>query len=509
MFTLFSVYDIMQEDDNSGNEVIRVSDQQTPNLSEQIKNAAQEGLASGDFSQFNSLVSESVSQALSKIDSDKIRMNVEDAISQGRDRYQKQMQHMQDSWENWNKNSQSTSFSRTPSSRNDSRNGERYVRPTNVRGQAGQPGQPGYQRQPQPTQRYVRNNNEMPRGVRSVFVPAIRKKGNALSVLGEVFGGMGIFFNFLFALILLLDGEIAGGIFFTVFLIISIAMLVASIKRHSLIGRAKRYAQMAGPRRFISIDDLVRGTQFAKKPLLKDIKKMMRIGIFPQGHMDDRENYLFLSDEVYGQYQQAENGRKAREQAQQQIVPPTPEEQKNAELEQMVREGNEAIYRLRAMNDMIEGEVISGKLSHLEALLQEIFQKVQEYPDQMSQMHTMMSYYLPTVIKLVEAYKEFDSVSAPGPDIIAAKQEIENTLDTLNSAFTELLNNLFKDRVVDITTDAQVLQTMLAREGLSKEGSIHDTEQKSAAPSFEDMLNYDTSAGPDLVLSYGVEDDNK
>ena len=50
--------------------------------------------------------------------------------------------------------------------------------------------------------------------------------------------------------------------------------------------------------------------------------------------------------------------------------------------------------------------------------------------------------------------------------IIAAKAEIENTLDTINQAFTELLNNLFQDAVLDATTDAQVLKTMLAREGL-------------------------------------------
>ena len=81
----------------------------------------------------------------------------------------------------------------------------------------------------------------------------------------------------------------------------------------------------------------------------------------------------------------------------------------------------------------------------------------------------MMNYYLPTTLKLVETYAEFDRVSAPGEEILAAKAEIENTLDTINQAFTELLNNLFKDAVFDATTDAQVLKTMLAREGLMNE----------------------------------------
>ena len=118
------------------------------------------------------------------------------------------------------------------------------------------------------------------------------------------------------------------------------------------------------------------------------------------------------------------------------------------------------------MNDKITGEVISAKLFRLENLLKNLFDSVREHPEQMHRMHKLMSYYLPTTLKLVEAYEEFDRVSAPGDDIIAAKAEIENTLDTINQAFTELLNNLFQDAVLDATTDAQVLKTMLAREGL-------------------------------------------
>ena len=80
-----------------------------------------------------------------------------------------------------------------------------------------------------------------------------------------------------------------------------------------------------------------------------------------------------------------------------------------------------------------------------------------------------MDYYLPTTIKLVEAYEEFDRVSVPGEDILTAKAEIEKTLDTINGAFVELLNNLFQSTAFDVTTDAQVLQTMLAKEGLTRE----------------------------------------
>ncbi len=67
----------------------------------------------------------------------------------------------------------------------------------------------------------------------------------------------------------------------------------------------------------------------------------------------------------------------------------------------------------------------------------------------------------------MEAYEEVDSLSVQGDDIRAAKAEIEKTLDTINGAFGELLNKIFRDTAYDVTTDAQVLQTMLAKEGLA------------------------------------------
>ena len=90
----------------------------------------------------------------------------------------------------------------------------------------------------------------------------------------------------------------------------------------------------------------------------------------------------------------------------------------------------------------------------------------------MDRMHKLMDYYLPTAEKLVKAYREYDSVSEPGKEILSAKKDIENTLDTINSALGKLLNKLFKDSVLDVTTDAQVLKTILVQKGLTNEMDV-------------------------------------
>ena len=115
-----------------------------------------------------------------------------------------------------------------------------------------------------------------------------------------------------------------------------------------------------------------------------------------------------------------------------------------------------------------------GLVGRRENLLKEIFDRVQEHPEQMHRMHKLMDYYLPTMLKLVEQYAEFDEISSPGDDILDAKKEIEKTLDMINQAFVTLLNNLFRDAAFDASADAQVLQTMLAKEGLTESDFVRE-----------------------------------
>ena len=72
-------------------------------------------------------------------------------------------------------------------------------------------------------------------------------------------------------------------------------------------------------------------------------------------------------------------------------------------------------------------------------------------------------------LKLVGAYRDFDAQPVQGENIISAKKEIEDTLDTINLAFENLLDGLFEDVAMDISTDISVLETMLAQEGLTEE----------------------------------------
>ena len=92
---------------------------------------------------------------------------------------------------------------------------------------------------------------------------------------------------------------------------------------------------------------------------------------------------------------------------------------------------------------------------------------MQEHPEKLPDIRKLMNYYLPTTLKLLDAYEEFDSQPVQGENIKTAKQQIEQTLDTINIAFENLLDKLFTDEVLDVSSDISVLETMLKQEGLT------------------------------------------
>lgn len=448
-------------------------------LGEQFRDALAEGLNSGDFKNLNELVGQTVNNAIRDANYTFLGGSPE-----GTKRHDRQKEQMKQNWQNWQ--AQHGNFSGSWSTRGPARQHPRQEPPQG--GQPGQPGQPGRGffggQGGQPGQGY--RQMPMPAQMRPGPLVKTKRVGSVAGVLYKVFGGIGMGLGGMFLMLGLLAWEAPLMLPGAIMLLFFFGMVQLGCSKHHRLKRADRYIQLCGARMYAEISQLAAAIQKSRSFVLHDVRRMLRMGIFPNGHLDEQGTTLMLNDVIYKQYQDAERARAVRERQAlpvQEERPLTPGElveqeqrARDQELNQMIAEGMECIRKLRDINDAIEGEVISAKLYQLENLLKEIFDKVREYPDQMSQMHRVMEYYLPTTLKLVEAYKEFDQVSVPGEDILSAKAQIEKTLDTINAAFTELLNNLFRNRVYDVTTDAQVLETMLAQEGLTKESISKELE---------------------------------
>ena len=129
--------------------------------------------------------------------------------------------------------------------------------------------------------------------------------------------------------------------------------------------------------------------------------------------------------------------------------------------------GNAYVKEIRRCNDEIPGEEISAKIDRMEAIVRKIFERAEAHPEVIPDLKKLMDYYLPMTVKLLNAYADMDKQPVQGETIRKSKQEIDATLDTLNAAFEKLLDDLFQDAAMDVSSDISVLNTLLAQEGLT------------------------------------------
>lgn len=151
---------------------------------------------------------------------------------------------------------------------------------------------------------------------------------------------------------------------------------------------------------------------------------------------------------------------------------PSREEEKptgNPELDKMVSDGRKAVSEMKRLDDAIADEKISQDIRRLETVCQKIFDQVKADPGKLPQIRQFMDYYLPTTLKLLNAYDRMDSTGVAGENISGTKEKVEKIMGTIVTAFEKQLDGLFGTDALDISTDISVLETMLAREGLAGE----------------------------------------
>lgn len=137
-------------------------------------------------------------------------------------------------------------------------------------------------------------------------------------------------------------------------------------------------------------------------------------------------------------------------------------------------EYDKTLARLRELNDAIPDEEMSERIARLEAVTAKIFAQAESDPDKLPQMRKFLDYYLPTSLKLLEAYAEMDAQGIEGENITESKRRIEQTMGTLVTAFENQLDKLFQSDALDLSADIDVMEKMLQADGLAGDNDPFD-----------------------------------
>ena len=338
----------------------------------------------------------------------------------------------------------------------------------------------------------VKNNKFVP----TPFMP--NKVGVAGGVVEIVFSSIGMAFAAIWGLVIGIVGvaaDVAVGapmLFGMVVFGVCTFLLFNGISRVSLVNEFKRYAQVIGDKTYITYEELASLTGIPVKKLKSKIKKFTKKGFLPFLYTDKEETTIMFNKEVYDQYMQSQQALRER---QIQEENEKAEAEKLGETAEIIKEGTAYISKIRTINDMIPGKEMTAKLDKLDEIMNRIFDKVKQDPDSADELRKFMNYYLPTTIKLLDAYVDLEKQTVQGENIVQTKHQIEEAMDTINLAFENLLDSLFQDMAWDISSDISVMRTMMAQDGLTQNSVKSQLNNPSAnkAPSLTGMAAANTA----------------
>lgn len=307
----------------------------------------------------------------------------------------------------------------------------------------------------QTTQPGMQGVNDRPRDRKGRFMPKRRpvdlNKGKGMMVWGAILAILGGFISFVEFFDTMGMGFIymLQSIGFPLGLLgAGLVLLVCGTQRNKKAKRFRKYLALIGKRESISIGSLAQAMPVSYHTACDDIQEMLDEGYIPTGYLDMASGRLILSDE--GLQEEPEPEKEEQ---------PAPPEDDDAILQE-----------IRQVNDAIEDPEMSEKIDRIGEITGKILDYQRKNPNKDSQLRSFLNYYLPTTLKILKAYAQMEAQGIEGQNISAAKERIEGMMDKVVEGFEKQLDKLFQDDAMDITTDVEVLERMLDKDGLSGKG---------------------------------------
>lgn len=136
------------------------------------------------------------------------------------------------------------------------------------------------------------------------------------------------------------------------------------------------------------------------------------------------------------------------------------------EVDRLILEGRQELKKLRALGDAIRETRVTAAVEELENLTEKIFAALEKDTSRLSRTRKFLNYYLPTTVRLLERYQELERQMAQGENIDQAMGRIEEMLEKVRTAYQKQLDSLYEADAMDITADIQVMERIMASEGL-------------------------------------------
>lgn len=259
------------------------------------------------------------------------------------------------------------------------------------------------------------------------------------------------------------------------------ALLGFGVRNLRRASKLKALQRAVGQREAVTFDDIAARMQVSPKAALSTSRTLIKGGYLPQGRIDDENTTLMVTENAYHQYRQfqqsqrqtlaereAAEAARAAEAAARAAHEQDISERLTPEQRAFVARGRDYVRQMDALNAAIDDAAVSERITAIQEVVGRILARAEEEPAIIAGLDRLTAYYLPTTVKLLDAYDQLEEEPIQGENISSSRSEIEHTLEVLHSAFEKLFDDTYQDLSLDVSADISVLHAMLAQEGLTE-----------------------------------------
>ena len=309
----------------------------------------------------------------------------------------------------------------------------------------------------------------------------------ASGVVMAAAGGAGMVFFGIPALVSALAPAVAGNPEVAVTAILGIltagfaTLLGFGIRNLRRASKLKALQRAVGQREAVGFDDLAARMQVSPKAALAASRTLIKGGYLPEGRIDDENTTLMVTENAYHQYRQFQQSQRqtlaereaaevarAAEAAARAAREQDISERLTPEQRAFVARGRDYVRQMDELNAAIDDAAVSERITAIQDVVGRILARAEEEPAVIAGLDRLTAYYLPTTVKLLDAYDRLEEEPIQGENISSSRSEIEHTLEVLHSAFEKLFDDTYQDLSLDVSADISVLHAMLAQEGLTE-----------------------------------------
>ncbi len=227
-----------------------------------------------------------------------------------------------------------------------------------------------------------------------------------------------------------------------------------------------RFLKELGHNTVIPIRDLASSIQKSEEDTIKELMYMMNKGYFKQARIVENDSLFLLDIPTFKLYKDQKSQMPNLSYEEKKQIENDAHKNVNIEkAENIIQIASKEINSINLDISRIKSRSFLEKVIEIKKNIENIVNIIKRYPDKAYALDKFMDYYLPTTVKLIDAYAEYEIIESKDPKIKNSLFEIESSIETINQAFGKIQLELMEDRTMDIKTDIDTMKILLNQEG--------------------------------------------